>query len=44
MGASVTGVTTLVSKEFVVLVLVASVVAAPLAYLGMSSWLESFAF
>jgi putative ABC transport system permease protein len=44
MGASVGGVTALVSREFIVMVLVASVVATPIAYLAMSSWLEGFAF
>ncbi len=44
MGASVTGIASLVSREFAVLVIVASVLAAPLAWWGMSRWLETFAF
>jgi putative ABC transport system permease protein len=34
----------LLSRDFVVLVLVAFVVAAPVAYLGMQRWLASFAY
>jgi putative ABC transport system permease protein len=34
----------LLSKEFTKLVLIAFVVAAPLAYFGMSRWLQAFAF
>ncbi|GMQ82780.1 MAG: hypothetical protein BMS9Abin05_2242 [Rhodothermia bacterium] len=34
----------LVAKEFAILVLVASVVAVPLAFIAMNSWLENFAF
>jgi len=44
LGASVTGVATLVSREFAVLVLVAGVIASPLAFLAMRSWLSNFAF
>ncbi len=44
LGASVTGVTALLSREFAIMVLVASVVATPLAYFAMSSWLQTFAF
>ena len=32
------------SKEFVLLVLMANLVAWPLAYLGMRRWLEGFAY
>lgn len=44
MGASVTGIATLLSKEFAFLVIVASIIAAPFAYWGMGKWLETFAF
>lgn len=44
LGASVPGLASLVAKEFAIMVLVASVVAAPLAYFAMNSWLENFAF
>ena len=44
LGASVTGLVALLSKEFVGLVLLAVAVASPLAYVGMSRWLEGFAY
>jgi len=44
LGASVASVTLLLSKEFARLVLVAVVLAAPVAYLVMRRWLEGFAY
>lgn len=44
LGASVAGVTALLSREFALLVLIASLIAGPLTYFAMRSWLESFAF
>ena len=44
MGASVTGLTVLLSKDFARLVIVALVVAAPVAYFVMEAWLATFAF
>lgn len=44
LGASVPGVVVLLSKDFTRLVLVAFVVAVPLAYLSMQRWLEGFAY
>ncbi len=44
LGASVAGVTALLSREFAILVVIGSVVASPLAYLAMNSWLSGFAF
>jgi putative ABC transport system permease protein len=44
LGASVTSVTLLLSKEFARLVLVAVVVATPLAWLAVERWLETFAY
>ncbi len=44
LGASVPGVVALLSKEFANLVIVAFVVAVPVAYYAMSRWLENFAF
>ena len=43
-GASVTGVTILLSKEFTKLVLVAFVLAAPVGWWMMNNWLQSFAY
>lgn len=44
MGASVTQITSLLSKEFLVLVLIALAVAVPLAWWAMTQWLEQFAY
>ena len=44
LGASVTSIVALLSKDFLWLVAVAFVVAAPVAYLAMRRWLESFAY
>ena len=44
LGASVSGIIALLSQDFIKLVLVASLLALPIAYLGMHRWLESYAF
>ncbi|MCL4707458.1 ABC transporter permease [bacterium] len=44
LGASVSGIVLLLSKEFTKLVLVATVVAWPLAYFAMNKWLQDFAY
>lgn len=44
LGASVTGIVGLLSKDFVVPVLVAFGVAAPVAYWTMDEWLQNFAY
>lgn len=44
LGASVSQLMTLVSKEFLKLVLIANVVAIPLAYFFMDNWLQNFAY
>ncbi|MDH4033309.1 MAG: FtsX-like permease family protein, partial [candidate division Zixibacteria bacterium] len=44
LGASVTGVVRLLLREFVILVTIANLVAWPLAWLAMRSWLEEFAY
>lgn len=44
LGASVTQIVTLFSREFVVLVFVAFLVAAPVTWYAMSGWLSEFAF
>lgn len=43
-GASVTQLVRLVSREFVVMAGVASLIAWPIAYLVMASWLQDFAY
>jgi putative ABC transport system permease protein len=44
MGASVRQIVTMMSTEFMKLVLVAFALAVPVAWYGMSQWLESFAY
>ena len=44
LGASVPGIITLLSKDFVKLVTIAFIIAAPLAYFAMQKWLEDFAY
>jgi ABC-type antimicrobial peptide transport system permease subunit len=44
LGASVTGITTLLSKDFVKLVCVAILIATPLAAWAMQQWLQDFAY
>lgn len=43
MGASVSGITILLSKDFVKLILIALVIASPAAWYGMNMWLQDFA-
>ncbi|MDX1939045.1 MAG: ABC transporter permease [Saprospiraceae bacterium] len=44
LGASVSSIATLLSKDFMRLVLIANGVAFPLAWWAMSKWLEDFAY
>lgn len=44
LGASVPHIVSLVSKEFVYMVLLAMLIAFPVAWLAMSKWLENFAY
>jgi putative ABC transport system permease protein len=44
LGAPVSGIVGLLSKEFTRWVLVANIIAWPAAYFAMSSWLRSFAY
>ena len=44
LGASVSGIVGLLSKDFLLLVLIASVVAAPIAWMLMNGWLQNFAY
>jgi predicted permease len=44
LGASVTGIVRLLSSEFVMLVLIALVIASPIAWWVMSKWLQDFAY
>lgn len=44
LGASVISIMTLLSKDFLKLVLIAIVIASPIAWYGMSQWLQDFAY
>jgi ABC-type antimicrobial peptide transport system permease subunit len=44
LGASVAQVVALLSKDFVKLVLIAVVIASPVAWFAMNKWLEDFAY
>lgn len=44
LGASVSGIVGLLSKDFVKLVLIAIVIASPIAWWVMNKWLEDFAY
>lgn len=44
LGASVTSITTLLSKDFLKLVLIAIVLAVPISWYFMNNWLEDFAY
>ncbi|GGB17278.1 ABC transporter permease [Puia dinghuensis] len=44
LGASVAGITALLSKDFLMLVLVSFVVAAPIAWYAMYKWLQDYSY
>ncbi|GAB3162848.1 ABC transporter permease [Telluribacter humicola] len=44
LGASITGIVTLLSKDFLKLVLIAILIATPIAWYAMTRWLEDFAY
>jgi putative ABC transport system permease protein len=44
LGASVPGIITLLSREFTKWVLIANLLAWPIAYLAMNRWLQNFAY
>src|SRR5690606_19686243 len=44
LGASVTNVVTLLSKDFIKLVLIAIVIATPISWYAMNRWLQGFAY
>ena len=44
LGASVGNVVNMLSKDFIILVLVASVIAFPVAWWAMHNWLQDFAY
>ena len=44
LGASVTNLVSLLSKEFLLLLLIANVIAWPVAYFSINFWLQNFAY
>jgi putative ABC transport system permease protein len=44
LGATVSDILTLVSKDFLRLVLIALLIASPIAFYGISKWLQSFTY
>ena len=44
LGASVLSITTLLSKEFIKPILIAFLIASPIAYFSMNQWLQGFVY
>jgi putative ABC transport system permease protein len=44
LGASIHSLFSLLSKDFLILVLIAFVIASPLAWIAMNNWLQDFAY
>jgi putative ABC transport system permease protein len=44
LGATVTGITFMLSKQFVILVLLSNIIAWPIAYYVTNNWLKDFAY
>jgi putative ABC transport system permease protein len=44
LGASISDIAVLLNKDFVILVLIAFVIAAPISWYFMHQWLEDFAY
>ena len=44
MGATVTQITTMLSKDFVKLVVAAIVIGSPIAWWAMDQWLQNFVY
>jgi len=44
LGANVSNIVAMISKDFLKLILIASVIAFPLAWWGMNKWLQDFAY
>ncbi len=44
LGASINNIVTLISRDFVILVIVALFIATPMAWYGMNQWLQNYAY
>jgi putative ABC transport system permease protein len=44
LGASVTNITAMLSKDFLILVVIAIIIASPIAWYAMNKWLQSYAY
>ena len=44
LGASVSNIVFMISKDFIKLVLISGIIAVPISYLAMNSWLQDFAY
>ncbi|MCB0670150.1 MAG: ABC transporter permease, partial [Saprospiraceae bacterium] len=44
LGSSVSGIFALLAREYIILVLIALLIATPLAWLAMRNWLDQFAY
>jgi putative ABC transport system permease protein len=44
LGASITGITSLLSKDFLILVGIAALIAFPIAWFAMDKWLQDYAY
>ena len=44
LGASVSAIVTMISKDFIKLVLISIIIATPMAWWAMQKWLQSFAY
>jgi ABC-type antimicrobial peptide transport system permease subunit len=44
LGASISNIVALLTKDFIILVSIAIAIASPLAYFGITKWLQGFAF
>jgi len=44
LGASISSVVALLSKDFIILVLISIVIASPIAYYALNEWLQDFAY
>jgi putative ABC transport system permease protein len=44
LGASISSIVQLISKDFLLLVLIAAIIAFPVAWYAMNNWLQEFAY